>query len=92
MLQHRNQARTVGRGAGLGALLVSLSVLALSALGCRKPEAPTQLPSVPSLRLYLVSNVAGALEPCGCRKDMLGGMDHAAVDAKPAAAERRSRG
>jgi hypothetical protein len=28
------------------------------------------------VRLYLVSGVAGALEPCGCVKDMLGGVDH----------------
>jgi len=79
MPQHRRQSRKVGRDAGLGALLLGLSALSLSALSCRKPEAPTQLPSVPSLRLYLVSNVAGALEPCGCRKDMLGGIDHAAA-------------
>lgn len=26
-----------------------------------------------------MSTVAGALEPCGCRKDMLGGIDHAAA-------------
>lgn len=49
----------------------------LTALGCRKPEVPPQTPSTPSVRLYLVSNLAGALEPCGCRKDMLGGVDHA---------------
>lgn len=29
-----------------------------------------------SARLFLVSDVAGALEPCGCVKDQLGGMDH----------------
>lgn len=48
-------------------------------LGCRKAEVPTQLESAPSLRVYLFSNLAGALEPCGCRKDMLGGIDHAAA-------------
>lgn len=31
--------------------------------------------TAPSVRLYLVSDVAGALEPCGCVKDQLGGMD-----------------
>ncbi len=31
------------------------------------------------MRLYLVSNVAGALEPCGCVKDQLGGLDHVAA-------------
>lgn len=30
----------------------------------------------PRARLYLVSDLAGALEPCGCVKDQLGGMDH----------------
>lgn len=33
----------------------------------------------PSLRLYVMSSVAGALEPCGCVKDMQGGADHAAA-------------
>lgn len=32
--------------------------------------------AVPAARLYLVSDLAGALEPCGCVKDQLGGMDH----------------
>ncbi len=31
------------------------------------------------MRLYLVSTPAGALEPCGCVKDMLGGVDHFAA-------------
>jgi hypothetical protein len=30
----------------------------------------------PTARLYLVSDLAGALEPCGCTKDQLGGLDH----------------
>ncbi len=33
----------------------------------------------PTLRLYVVSNVAGALEPCGCTKDQLGGVNHLAA-------------
>jgi hypothetical protein len=28
------------------------------------------------VRLYLVTDLAGALEPCGCTKDQLGGLDH----------------
>jgi hypothetical protein len=28
------------------------------------------------VRLYFVTDVAGALEPCGCTKDQLGGLDH----------------
>lgn len=55
--------------------------VALSACeGCRGPTTPdagdgasTELPAA---RLYLVSDLAGALEPCGCVKDQLGGMDH----------------
>jgi hypothetical protein len=51
--------------------------------GCR-PAAPaaTQTspppavdPGPPSVRLYLLSDLAGALEPCGCTKDQLGGLD-----------------
>src|SRR5262245_33092323 len=33
----------------------------------------------PTLRLYAISNLAGALEPCGCTKDQLGGIDHLAA-------------
>jgi len=33
----------------------------------------------PTVRIYLVSDLAGALEPCGCTKDQLGGLDHAAA-------------
>ena len=33
----------------------------------------------PTLRLYLVSTPAGMLEPCGCTKDQLGGIDHLAA-------------
>jgi hypothetical protein len=59
--------------------LVSALVLAAVA-ACQRPGAsPVQAPESPALRLYVVSGVAGALEPCGCRKDMLGGVDHAAA-------------
>jgi hypothetical protein len=30
----------------------------------------------PTARIYLVTDLAGALEPCGCTKDQLGGLDH----------------
>jgi hypothetical protein len=50
--------------------------------GCRSTSAPVAAsPSgadvgAPTLRLYLVTDLAGALEPCGCTKDQLGGLDH----------------
>ncbi len=49
--------------------------------GCRPSNtAPNETGAEkPTLRLYLVSNVAGALEPCGCVKDQLGGLDHVAA-------------
>jgi Cytochrome c554 and c-prime len=31
---------------------------------------------VATVRLYLLSDLAGALEPCGCTRDQLGGLDH----------------
>lgn len=49
--------------------------------------AEATLQTIPSLRLYLVSTLAGAMEPCGCRKDMLGGVDHAAALIKQGATE-----
>lgn len=36
-------------------------------------------PKPPTLRVYALSTLAGAIEPCGCVKDMLGGVDHAAA-------------
>jgi hypothetical protein len=33
----------------------------------------------PTVRIYFVSDLAGALEPCGCTRDQLGGLDHAAA-------------
>jgi hypothetical protein len=30
----------------------------------------------PTARIYVVTDLAGALEPCGCTKDQLGGLDH----------------
>jgi hypothetical protein len=60
------------------ALCLTLTLLSLD--GCKKQNgAPAKTPPAsPSLRIYVVSSVAGALEPCGCVKDMLGGVDHAA--------------
>ena len=45
--------------------------------GCHPKDTKTVVADEkPTLRLYLVSDLAGALEPCGCVKDQLGGMDH----------------
>ncbi len=59
-------------------LLLCLLVM----VGCKRP---TPLPQqekaddAPSVRLYLMSDISGALEPCGCSKDQLGGFDHLAA-------------
>jgi hypothetical protein len=60
--------------------LIAAALLgSLSFWSCRKANLPTEVPGQPSVRLYIVSTLAGAMEPCGCRKDMLGGIDHAAA-------------
>lgn len=69
-----------GFGLRLSALLSSLFASLWLASGCKcNTEAATVPPRVPTLRLYVISSMAGALEPCGCVKDMLGGVDHAAA-------------
>ena len=53
--------------------------------GCRttEPHNGGQAPvGQPTARLYLLTTVAGALEPCGCSKDQLGGLDHLAAFIK----------
>lgn len=63
----------------LGVILSAL-FLGLGGACQEKPkEQPTPEPTEPSLRIFAVSNLAGALEPCGCQKDMLGGVDHLAA-------------
>jgi hypothetical protein len=48
--------------------------------GCRSSGRPDgsnpKSEPLPAVRLYMVTDLAGALEPCGCVKDQLGGMDH----------------
>ena len=44
--------------------------------GCRGRSSSAPASSPPTVRLYLLSTVAGALEPCGCSKNQLGGFDH----------------
>ncbi len=70
------------------ALVLRLATVALCALGiaacqgCRSSSTPVSSPPAgtdlgpPTLRLYLLTDLAGALEPCGCTKDQLGGIDH----------------
>ncbi len=63
-------------------LLLGLALAsgAVTAASCKRPDVPASAsPSAPTLRLYLLGTLAGALEPCGCTKDMLGGLDHAAA-------------
>src|SRR5450432_1259233 len=65
---------------------LGLTLLVLGAAGagsCKcSHEAASVPPKTPTVRLYLVSSPAGALEPCGCVKDMLGGVDHLAAYVK----------
>lgn len=66
---------------GLLTLLVMLAAVA-ACQGCRSTAGPDGaapkggVEAAPAARIYMVSDVAGALEPCGCVKDQLGGMDH----------------
>lgn len=63
-------------------LTAGLALVLAGALvpGCKCASEPSSAsPGAPSLRIYVMSSVAGALEPCGCVKDMLGGADHAAA-------------
>lgn len=59
-------------------LAASLGLAACN--GCRT-QASTAAPATPTptLRVWVVSNLAGALEPCGCTKNQLGGIDHVAA-------------
>src|SRR5262245_7574621 len=72
----------------LASSLLVMALAASSALaacqGCHaaSPNSAADADSAqakPTVRLYLLSTVAGALEPCGCSKDQLGGIDHAAA-------------
>lgn len=64
----------------LSALVALAAVATFVAIGCKRaPAAPSGPPKTPTLRVLVVTSLAGALEPCGCVKDMLGGIDHAAA-------------
>ncbi len=63
-------------GAGAGACspgAASTGAASTTAGGQDVPQAKAKV------RLYLLSTIAGALEPCGCSKDQLGGLDHLAA-------------
>jgi len=63
------------------ALFVALATFC-ACESCKTPNGPdgaappSGAEATPTARLYMVSDLAGALEPCGCVKDQLGGMDH----------------
>ena len=84
-MAHRGSHEMTRRSAfgHAASFLSALPVLALglglaACEGCRSSATPHTGADVgaPSVRLYLVSDLAGALEPCGCTKDQLGGLDH----------------
>jgi 2',3'-cyclic-nucleotide 2'-phosphodiesterase (5'-nucleotidase family) len=61
------------------ALAASVGVAACQGCGASTTKTTTESSAVkptPTVRLYVLSTVAGALEPCGCAKDQLGGVDH----------------
>lgn len=67
-----------------GALVAAASASGLSACSSSTGPAPatsTAEPVIaaPTVRLYLLSSAAGAIDPCGCSKDQLGGVDHVAA-------------
>lgn len=76
-------ARFTGSRSLIGLALVALVAVALLAAceSCRRNgadnDATTQAGEAPTFRLYLASDLAGALEPCGCVEGQPGGVNHA---------------
>ena len=63
-------------------LMLGLSATLAACQGCKGPVAPggeVDNAEGVSIRLYAISAAAGALEPCGCSKDQLGGIDKLAA-------------
>jgi hypothetical protein len=83
LVLRRGMAPGLSRRASGLTFVLSLGLAAAAcagSAGCKCGSEPSLAgPGAPSLRLYVMSSVAGALEPCGCVKDMLGGADHAAA-------------
>lgn len=70
------------------ALLAAGGVAACQGCHTPAPADPTEAASKkPTVRLYVMSTIAGALEPCGCSKDQLGGVDHLAAYVQSQTAE-----
>jgi hypothetical protein len=73
------------RASGAIALALFVAAGVAACQGCHTtggpaaPGADAATSSKPTVRLYVLSTVAGALEPCGCTKDQLGGIDHLAA-------------
>ena len=67
----------LGLGLSIGALLAACNGCRRDGKGNGNTVQPETGPA--SVRLYVLSDIAGALEPCGCQKDMLGGVDHFAA-------------
>ncbi|MBM4358845.1 MAG: hypothetical protein FJ096_12140 [Deltaproteobacteria bacterium] len=67
------------------AVVAALALGLVASAGCKRDRKPTTdaqaatADDPPTVRLYLMSDVSGALEPCGCSKDQLGGLDHLAA-------------
>ncbi len=77
--------RSAGLMSGLLVLATALgggfAAASCTGTGNNGTTATSETPGAtsPTVRLYLLSNVAGALEPCGCSKDQLGGAKHLAA-------------
>ncbi len=66
----------------IAVVAVGLAICLAVGHGCSSPPSPNGSPTAgepPTVRLVLLSNVAGALAPCGCTEDQLGGLDHLAA-------------
>jgi hypothetical protein len=84
----RDAARVISRVAFV------LCILAVGLAACEACRSPTTTEvgtasvvpgtALPNLRIYIVSDLAGAIEPCGCTRDQLGGIDHFAAWVKSA--------
>ncbi len=75
-------------------LSLATSIVLFGLVGCERGRSPggggsgssptgaavdAGRPVLPTVRLVLITDLAGALGPCGCVKDQLGGLDHFAT-------------